>query len=43
MVVDTLDENHVICVLCDVDDATPVPNKDGYTLVRCNKCGLIKV
>lgn len=41
MVIDAVNEIFVTCMLCDADDATPVLNKDGHTLVRCNKCGLV--
>ena len=34
---------HVDCALCRVDDATEIFVKEGFTFVRCNRCGLVYV
>jgi SAM-dependent methyltransferase len=34
---------HVKCTICDIDDSTPVFIKEGFTFVKCNRCGLIYV
>ncbi len=35
--------HHVNCAVCNIDDATPVFVKEGFTFVKCNKCGLLYV
>lgn len=34
---------HVDCAICDVDDTKRLLIKNGYNLVKCNRCGLVYI